>query len=336
LQNLLTARNEELPSGENLEYESVFQDLLMAAQPGEEKQAGEEIIAAEPPNAAAVQEKALAVLELSHDLRAAIYLASAEVRINGFEGLAKVTGYIKGCLTDFWDTCHPQLDADDDNDPTMRVNAIIGLTDTTSMLNEIRLAPLTQSNTFGKIGLRGIAISAGEDTAKDGEPQLDAASISAAFQDTDPEALKTIHESAKTALEDVEAINAVFDEQIPGLGPDLSSLIKILKLAVTRLSEEVGVPAAIDEELDAADVVGAAAGIAATPGVITSPKDVEKALGRIIEYYERHEPSSPIPILLLRAQKLVNADFLTIVQELAPGGVDNVNLIGGIVPESSY
>jgi len=165
---------------------------------------------------------------------------------------------------------------------------------------------------------------------------LDAASISAAFQDTDPEVLKTIHESAKAALEDVEAINAVFDEKIPGLGPDLGSLIKILKLAVNRLSEEIGVPVDEEEQASAIETGDAPTAIAAVPGVIASPKDVEKTLGRIIEYYERHEPSSPIPILLLRAQKLVNADFLTIVKELAPGGVDNVNLIGGIVPESSY
>jgi len=57
---------------------------------------------------------------------------------------------------------------------------------------------------------------------------------------------------------------------------------------------------------------------------------VRKALDRIIEYYAKHEPSSPLPILLHRARRLVGADFMTIIQDIAPGGLDNVRLIGGI------
>ena len=35
--------------------------------------------------------------------------------------------YIRFCLEEYWETCHPELDADDDDDPTMRVNAVLGL-----------------------------------------------------------------------------------------------------------------------------------------------------------------------------------------------------------------
>ena len=51
-------------------------------------------------------------------------------------------------------------------------------------------------------------------------------------------------------------------------------------------------------------------------------------------YYKSHEPSSPIPLLLERAKRLVNADFLTIMQDMAPQGIDNVHLIGGIEDEN--
>ena len=66
---------------------------------------------------------------------------------------------------------------------------------------------------------------------------------------------------------------------------------------------------------------------------MNSRNDVRNALDRIIGYYERMEPSSPLPILLLRAKKLVDADFVTIVKDMAPGGIDNVNLIGGLEDE---
>ena len=41
-------------------------------------------------------------------------------------------------------------------------------------------------------------------------------------------------------------------------------------------------------------------------------------------------PSSPIPMLLERAKRLVNADFLTIIKDMAPHGLDNVQTIGGL------
>jgi type VI secretion system protein ImpA len=61
-----------------------------------------------------------------------------------------------------------------------------------------------------------------------------------------------------------------------------------------------------------------------------SSRDVEETLDRLMAYYARQEPSSPVPILLARAKKLVGADFMTIVREIAPGGADNVKLIGGL------
>jgi len=65
-------------------------------------------------------------------------------------------------------------------------------------------------------------------------------------------------------------------------------------------------------------------------GEIASSRDVEETLDRLIAYYAKQEPSSPVPILLARAKKLVGADFMTIVNEIAPGGADNVKLIGGL------
>ncbi len=329
----LVSFGDDAPSGENLEYEKVFTDLLLAAQPGEEKQAGDEIIAAEEPKDSDVAEKAREVLALSHDLRAAVLLANSELRMNGFAGFAQVTSYIRGCLQEYWETCHPQLDAEDDDDPTMRVNAALGLAGSDTVIRALRVAPLTQSNSFGRIGLRDIAVADGEVPASpDAEQVLDQAGIAAAFKDTDSDVLKEIYSAASMALEDVKAINTVFDEKIPGLGPDLDPLIKVLNRAVSRLAEETGEENIADEE--AAGEEGAAPQKAgAGTGAITSPRDVEMALDRIIVYYASFEPSSPLPILLKRAKRLVGADFMTIVKDIAPSGVDNVLTVGGIEEE---
>ena len=50
---------------------------------------------------------------------------------------------------------------------------------------------------------------------------------------------------------------------------------------------------------------------------------------KIIEYYKKNEPSSPVPVLLRRAKALVGADFMTIIKDMAPNGVENVEVVGG-------
>lgn len=332
----LVAISDDVPSGENLEYEDVFQALELAAQPGEERQAGDEIIEAEEPNYRDVAEKARAVLEQSHDLRAAVHLANAELRQNGMAGFAQVTTYIRGLLTDYWETSHPQLD-EDDGDPTMRVNAVLGLSDASTVLRGVRSAPMTMSQSFGKVTLRMLDIQTGEATAREGETVLDNNSISAAFKDTDADTLQGIFDAVTTAHADVTAINAIFDEQTPGQGPDLSPVLKALKTAESTIGNEIGLE--VESDSDATETSENSEENpkkSSQPGEISSQSDVAHSLKKIIQYYERHEPSSPIPMLLDRALRLVGADFMTIITDIAPDGTDNAKIVGGIKDEEEY
>lgn len=342
---LLEERDEDQPSGEDLEYDPDFTELEIAAQPGEERQVGDEVLPAEDPDYKDVRTRAMGILERSHDLRAAIFLAEAELRLSGFTGFAAATRYLAGCLEQHWATCHPQLDEEDDDDPTMRVNAVRGLSDDRRILRGVRRAPLTASRMFGALTLRDIAVAKGEVTAPaDMESIPDMSQVNAAFQDTEEDALAEIAEAAAQALADVQAISAAFDEHTPGMGPDLDPLIDLLKTANSHLRAATGADVEEEEAATGDEEDGAAGAAAPRPalgggggggggGAITSPTDVTNALDRIIGYYERHEPSSPLPILLVRAKKLVNADFLTIVRDMAPDGIDNVHLVGGISEE---
>jgi type VI secretion system protein ImpA len=53
---------------------------------------------------------------------------------------------------------------------------------------------------------------------------------------------------------------------------------------------------------------------------------VVRALDSICEYYRQIEPSSPVPYLLRRAQKLAKMDFVQAVQEL------NLTTVDGLRP----
>ncbi|MFV0492514.1 MAG: type VI secretion system protein TssA [Pseudorhodobacter sp.] len=338
LADLLSSRGDGAPSGENLEYDPAFISMELAAQPGEERQVGDSVIAAEDPDYPEVITHAMEVLGQSHDLRAAVFLAQAKLRLEGFSGFAEATAYIRGCLEEWWDSCHPELDADDDDDPTMRVNAIIALCDTNTILRGVRLAPMTDSRTFGRVCLRDFQIAEGEIALPEGvEDPPDLSALSAAFQDSDSEKLTLLHEAVQNAANDIHAIGTIFDERIPGLGPDMEPLEKILRQVLQRFAA-AGIGAQGDAEIleKPQEVLPEGApprAIAAPPGVINSQQDVRNALDRIIAYYARVEPSSPLPILLERAKRLVGADFMTIIRDMAPDGRSNVQVIGGLPDE---
>lgn len=341
LTDLLSSRGDEAPSGPNMEYDVPFISMELAAQPGEERQVGDSVIAAEDPDYPEVVTNAMEILGQSHDLRAAVFLAQAKLRMEGFPGFAETTGYIRGCLEQWWDSCHPELDAEDDDDPTMRVNAIIALTDADTVLRAVRLAPLTDSRTFGKVCLRDFQIAEGEIALPAGvEDPPDLSALSAAFQDSDPGKLAALRDAAEKAADDVHAIGAIFDERIPGLGPDMVPLEKLLRQVLQRFAAAgIGTESEADaaETIEEAPVEGAAPRtMASPPGLINSQQDVRNALDRIIAYYARVEPSSPLPILLERAKRLVGADFMTIIRDMAPDGRSNVQIIGGLPDEEEY
>jgi type VI secretion system protein ImpA len=53
-------------------------------------------------------------------------------------------------------------------------------------------------------------------------------------------------------------------------------------------------------------------------------------LDKICDYYERYEPSSPLPMLLKRAKRLATKSFLDILEDLTPDGVSQARIIGGV------
>ena len=340
LDNLLRSFGDEAPSGMDLEYDTDFTTLTLANEPGEERVVGDSVIPAEDPDFAAVEKGALALLERTKDLRIAVMLANASLRTRGILGFEPVLAYMRACLQDYWDSVHPQLDAEDDDDPTMRVNAVMGLTDRAGVLGSLRTAGITDSRAFGRFSLRDLQIAEGEMSPPAGmenvpTPQV----ISAAFQDTDDTHIEAIVAALDRSLEHVKAIAGIFDERIGSMGPDLDPVQRMLFEIRKRIGAYADTTAiTVNDETASPEEAGATgapssppvAVASGAPGAIHSPEDVKRAIDRIVDYYARHEPSSPVPLLLGRARRLVSADFFTIMRDMAPQGVENVALIGGI------
>ena len=67
----------------------------------------------------------------------------------------------------------------------------------------------------------------------------------------------------------------------------------------------------------------------ALSGRVTSNQDVLKALDMIISHYEQNEPSSPVPLLIKRAKRLVGKSFVDIIRDLSPDAMSQVKVVSG-------
>jgi len=64
--------------------------------------------------------------------------------------------------------------------------------------------------------------------------------------------------------------------------------------------------------------------------IINSRQDAIRAIDAAVLFFRRYEPSSPVPLLLERARRLVSKSFMEVLEDIAPEGVPQAKLVGGI------
>jgi type VI secretion system protein ImpA len=64
--------------------------------------------------------------------------------------------------------------------------------------------------------------------------------------------------------------------------------------------------------------------------VVKSRQDAIRALDAVAAYFRQTEPSSPIPLFLDRAKRLVSKDFLEVLADIAPDALAQARAAGGI------
>lgn len=318
------------PSGPNLEYDPDFQALERAQQGRPQQAIGDSVKPGEEPDWNDVLQRAQALLLRSRDLRVALTLTSALLRSDGFAGLAAGLGILSGLIEGQWETVHPNLDAEDNNDPTSRVNSLMGLAAPEGLLKALRSTPVVQSKSLGRFSLRDIRIASGKTPAPAGlkEPPKQV-QIDAAFRDADLATLQATAAAIATALERVGAIDRVLVDKVGARAPELKPLVLDLAELKRILADKLGARGAAGAAGPGDSGVASSATMS-TSGDITSREDVVRQIDRLCEYYRRHEPSSPVPLLLQRAKRLVAKDFLEIIRDMTPGGVAEAELIGGV------
>ena len=333
LEPLLAPISDDSAAGPDLEYDPAFLELERTAAPKAERAIGDAVKAAEEPDWNKVVELSEAVLARSKDLRAALHLATAWMRTSGMPGWSAGLGLIHGLLEQFWDDVHPQLDAEDDNDPTMRVNAVVPLSDLQSVLGYFRTTPFVQSPRLGRFSLRDLRIANGtlKVTTPGEGPEASLTEMEACCMDCAEDELVQTTAAISEALEHAKAIDGIFTDKVGTAGPDfknlLSDIYELKKFLDPQLARRL--PVEGEAEGEGGEASDSAAGPARANGAIAGPQDVMRRLDEVCDYYTRCEPSSPVPLLLRRAQRLVGMDFMDLLKDLAPGGISELRVVSG-------
>lgn len=328
---LLAPLTAQAPCGADLSYDAAFQALEDCARGKPEQQFGDTVIAAEAPDWRSVQSQALELAGRTRDLRVAVYLWRAAIEQSQVIGFADGLALIHGLLERHWGDVFPLLDAEDNNDPTMRLNALATLADAVGVLTEVRALRIGSSKSG--LTLRDLELALGKVQPRAGESVRKVEAIVKALEDHEAESGGVL-EAMRQAHRSLLAIDTLLANRVPGLGPDLKPLARLTQMLAEAAARAAGepVPAANGADASAGTMpISATAGRA--PGVIASRADALDALERVCVWFEANEPSHPAPLLIRRAQRLMSKNFIDIIKDLVPDGVDQVHKIAGAAPE---
>ncbi len=331
VQELLEPHSEESPAGVDLDAAGEILALDMLAKWGapDEEPEWEELRLA-----------SLAALNKSHDLRPAVYLTAALLHTDGIPGFADGLQLLRGQLEQYWEPLFPPVD--EDGDAMERSSALYNLTNFHRVLKPLRHLPLVEDRAVGRFSLQDIEIAEGKIEAPQGYegelPQVGV--IQAVFQAAGQETSQALVAAIGRAVDELAAIESLFREHSgPEQAPDLSRLKEHLqRIGVTLRAylPEGTAPAADSEAGEVAETqpgnrapasppnsqTGDTASVQpAVAGDIRSRQDAVAAMDRISRYFRNHEPSSPVPLLMERAKRLVDMDFLSILRDVAPDAV---------------
>ena len=317
-------------------------------------------------------EEARGLAATGRDLRLLVIVARLWTNENGLAGVAEGLKLIADNVSEHWETLHPALrpSASKREAALRRINALFQLENIDGgVLGDLEFVTLLAPRGIGPITGGDLAAAAlnrsaylAEAPSGLGEKELAAlvaahearinrvtagCRATAAERPDDMAALKDALAAARAGLAALEAALAPHVTE-----NDMAVRFGTLEKFLGRIGQTLdgvtapapaaapAAPAAPAQEAQAMSPAPAAAPVAAAaapalPGQVNSRRDVERMLDLIIDFYERTEPSSPLPHLARRMRKMVAMNFMQLMEEIAPSGLKEFRNVAGVFDEKN-
>jgi type VI secretion system protein ImpA len=273
-----------------------------------------------------IRADALEGLNKSKDLRLLAYLGTALLRTDGLPAFAGVLTTASQWLETYWPQVYPALD----EDAIARRNALNCFADPMAVIDRIWRLPLVTSRQHGRYSLRDIEIARGQAAPGPLETKPEEAAIFNAFTELPLDDLTALDASVTAASAALTSMDARMrseggPEIAPEFGPLVTQFAKLGRVCKDQLASRG--EASGDGSQPAGDGSGQ---VAFRGGAINSRADAIRALDAVAEYFRRNEPSSPIPLFVDRAKRLVAKDFLEVLADIAPDALSVARSAGGL------
>lgn len=265
-----------------------------------------------------------AQLKRSKDLWLAIYLCRAGAAWGRLDIIETGILTLEGLVERYWTTMYPSLE----DGVIGRVNAVNSLAQRRAFIIPLERVKLLVDERLGEFTAADIDRFAKNRTDAEGygffQNLLDTKGPASLLEAQHK--LEVISISCGR----IEALFKTQSGQTPNLTPvreTIDRFVSALKtFTANAVTEEVAMPDT-SEEAPAETAAAAPARRAGGPAEINSRDDVVKMIDLICAYYERTEPSSPVPFALRRAKAWVNMSFMDILQDVSPGAVDDAGRV---------
>lgn len=304
------------PCGENLE------DTQLLASFDTFRLFGQATPLAPAPEWGEIRNRALEALSKSKDIRLLAHLGTASLRTDGLPAFAATLTIASRWLETYWTQTYPLVD----EDAILRRNALNCFADQMAVIDGLRRLPLVNSRQHGTFGLRDIDIATGQQQATDGDARPEEGPINAAFAEMPLDDLKQLQQSTVDALAALKSIDASMSA---GAGTEAVPDFDPLSLQLARMDRVLRAQLAMRADAGGTEASGSD-GAGAAVGAIKSRQDAIRALDAVAEFFRRNEPSSPIPLFLERAKRLVSKNFLEVLADVAPEAVPQARAAGGL------
>ena len=281
-----------------------------------------------------IESKSRAALEQSKDFRLLAHFGAAVLRTEGLPAFLDTLSVAAHWLNEYWPQVYPLVD----DDAILRKNALNSFADRMAIVDGVRRLPILRHAVLGTFTLRDFEIATGQVAKPEGEEVPEESAMRAVLAASPAADLTALQSSVIAALEALKAIETKMREEggseaAPTFDPLVTQLVQLQRVLTDGLSGHPGAtPEAPVPGNGAAPTTGAAAN-SGSLGAINSRQDAIRALDAVANYFRTNEPSSPIPLFIERAKRLVAKDFLEVLADIAPDAVSTARSAGGLRDE---
>ncbi|HET7203371.1 MAG TPA: type VI secretion system protein TssA [Steroidobacteraceae bacterium] len=316
------------PCGEDLEHTQLLASLDSYRLFGQ-------VSPIEPaPSWTEIKAKSVEALARSKDLRVLATLAAALIRTDGLVAFLGTLGVMAQWLELYWEHVYPRVD----EDAILRRSSINCFADRIAIVDGLRRTALLSHRQLGAVSLRDIELSTGVVSASPGDGQTLAESQIHAIFAASP--IADLGELRASVDEAIGAVRRIETAMVSQAGVESAPSLEGLTLYLNRVQRIVAERIAAHPDATRAGAAGSPEASAdATPaldqrplavGSIRSRDDALRALEAVAAFFRQNEPSSPVPLFIERARRLVAKDFLEVLADVVPEAISQAKLASGV------